>query len=265
MGRGFVTMAVVGRRSSAGRDVTYRLEGTLRADSSKVAETLVGQVGGGDSAFSMILEPRGEGRLSVVIPAMPPFMSMRGPAYLMFERDDAASNPSEEMPLFPWPPPKASSRMLLPNGLVTTGAPEESLGIAFDRVRAALLRGKFPEYALYALPGFEGFAVVTRLENIDERGHPLADRFSVEEPRPDRPRSLGEYLAALFNAPPGRYRVIALMVTNEPVVETELEPKAGDADRWLRQGLRYMPSWLRSRRLGPDNHCEALIYEFVNQ
>jgi hypothetical protein len=164
------------------------------------------------------------------------------------------------LPEFPWPPPKASMRALVPEGLAVTTDPQETYGSSFDRIMHAANAAGFFDVAVYAIPSDAGFVVVTRLENIREDGKPLDDRFSVN-PRPDRPRSVGEWLASLAKAPPGLYRVIVLAVTTQPVTEADTEPSQEEADRWLHKGARDLPREMRVKSMA-GGHCEALIYEF---
>src|SRR6185369_6090966 len=127
------------------------------------------------------------------------------------------------LPAFPWPPPKASARAFLRKDLVVGNNAADDLGKAFDRIVTVLQKAGFSssEYSVYSIPTQRGFVVVTKIENIDETGHfiPKPHRFSADEPPASRPRTLLEYLKALFNAPPGRFRFIALAVTDLVVTE----------------------------------------------
>ncbi len=164
------------------------------------------------------------------------------------------------IPMFPWPPPKASVRDVVPDGLATRAGTTETLGEIYTRMSSALVSAGFVGPAVYGIPGRTGFVVVTRLENIHEDGTPLDDRFS-HDPRPDRPRSISEFLQALVDAPKGLYRVIVLAVTDTPVTEAATEPTRDQAELWLHQGYRWLPPEMASLSI-TGAHCEALIYEF---
>jgi hypothetical protein len=171
-------------------------------------------------------------------------------------------NPSgATFPEFAWPPPKASARTLVPDSLVTPHLPMDSLGGAFSRILVALRRAGIGDYSVYRIPDQDGFVVVTHLENIQEDGRPMQDRFNVS-PRPDRPRTLAEFIRALMHAPPGLYRVIVIAVTSATITETEHEPSPQEAEGWLHRGEKFLPAWLAKRPLAADSHCEALVYEF---
>lgn len=168
--------------------------------------------------------------------------------------------PPSAVPQFPWPPPKWSSRYVIPSGLVTIGKPEE-LGTIFDRISEALRRGMIKEHSVYAIS--DGFVVVCRLESINDDGKAKAEpeRWSIEEPR-EGLHSLTAYLRALFSARPGRYRVVALAVTSQVIVAGSQEPTPGEANLWLKQGAGTLPIQLRNNMLSEGGKCEALIYEF---
>jgi hypothetical protein len=117
--------------------------------------------------------------------------------------------PSSAMPQFRWPPPRWTARAVLPAGTVVT-AEGEQLGSVFDRLRLALRRAGIPEWSVYAI-GSDGFAVVSRLESIQDDGRPTAERWAVEPVRP-RIFSLSDYITALFRATPGRYRTWSLLL-----------------------------------------------------
>lgn len=175
-------------------------------------------------------------------------------------REAAAAPPPEPMPQFPWPPPKWTSRYPVPDGLVMRTGNPETLGTAFDRIKEALRRADMSEWSVYVI-GDDGFAVVTRLESIEVDGRPKPDRWSVDQ-RPLEKFSLQAYLAALFRAQPGRYRVVVLTVTARPVIAGPAPPTPTQIEKLLKSGAGDLPLEIRRQNLGPSQHCEALIYEF---
>jgi len=135
----------------------------------------------------------------------------------------AASNDSDIKSLqrrasmaFPLPPPTATTRKKIPDGLMVNEAQQEKLGVVFVRVQEALHHAQIYGWALLPI-GYDGFAVVCAMEAFDDYGVALPEpqRFS---PEPVRPQTWGlwYYVQALLAAPPGRYRVIVLAVTSEP-------------------------------------------------
>lgn len=104
----------------------------------------------------------------------------------------------------------------LPKGWVTAeSAPAagETLGESFDRLVQALEDAGFDKWSVYACE--DGFALVTRIEQIDERGAPTGRRFEVRNP-PPRPEgfSLDEHRSLLFMMSPARYRFFVFTVAS---------------------------------------------------
>jgi hypothetical protein len=167
-------------------------------------------------------------------------------------------SPSAGLPQFPMPPPEWTLRTVLPSGLVVTRE-GEPLGDIFDRLREALSRAQIFDFTVYGIEN-DGFAVVARMESIADDGRPAADRWVQGVVRP-AVFSIGDYLKALFTARPGRYRVIAFLVT--PRTVTPGAPADKDTlNRLWRGGAGDLPEDVRRIALPPSGRCEALVYEF---
>jgi hypothetical protein len=191
-----------------------------------------------------------------VLPGLP------GIQTIVFARPTAASKPppktSSGLPQFPMPPPEWTLRTVLPGGLVVA-RDGEPLGDIFDRLRQALGRAQIQDYTVYGIEN-DGFAVVARMESIGDDGRPAAERWVQGVVRPSV-FSVGDYLKALFTARPGRYRVIAFLVT--PRTVTPGEPADKDTlNRLWRGGAGDLPDDVRKINLPPSGRCEALVYEF---
>jgi len=193
-----------------------------------------------------------------VVPGMP------GIQTLVFTRPTAASKPPPKtgpptaLPQFPMPPPQWTLRNVLPRGLVVT-RDGEPLGEIFDRLRQALGRAQIADFSVYGVEN-DGFAVVARMESIADDGRPAAERWTLGAVRP-AVFSIGDYLKALFTARPGRYRVIAFLVTARTVTAGEPADKETLKRLW-RGGAGDLPDDVRHVALPPSGRCEALVYEF---
>jgi hypothetical protein len=174
------------------------------------------------------------------------------------ERPPTAERPPGELPQFPMPPPEWTLRTVLPAGLAVTRE-GEPLGGIFDRLRQALGRAAIQDYTVYGIEN-DGFAVVARMESIQDDGRPAAERWTQGVVRPSV-FSVGDYLKALFTARPGRYRVLAFLVTARTV--TPGAPADKDTlNRLWRGGAGDLPQDVRQIALPPSGRCEALVYEF---
>jgi hypothetical protein len=164
-----------------------------------------------------------------------------------------------QLPPFPWPPPRPSSRDEIDRKLLVGDASPTLRSVA-DRLEAAL-RGAGYEYSFYAVPA-GGFALAARLERIDDDGAALGNDRRFLPPNAREPFDLSRYLSQLFFAAPGYYRMIALIVTDQPFVA---DTKALDSNRARSlpgSGASALPSSFAERPFGPDHRVFVLIYEF---
>lgn len=167
--------------------------------------------------------------------------------------------PPVSFPSFPWPPPAASASEAIPNDQLVAASTLHSLGDVNARLVKALDRNGYAEKKYYAVP--DGFALATRLEQIDADGRPKPepDRWSADSPEF---RSLGEYLRALFSANPGYYRVIVFIVTDVPFTEASRRVSETEAAGWLEGGLNQLPPEIAGLLYHSGVVSTALIYEF---
>lgn len=170
------------------------------------------------------------------------------------------AHPPQDIPQFPWPPPRPTTRATLGHALFSDA--NDTFGAVAEQLAAALSRARYSQPAYYAVP--DGFAMVTRLEQIEADGTPMpeSERWNVNLP-PRKKFSLNNFVSALFDAPEGNYRVIVFVVSDHPFatgtdVVTNLE-----ANAWLSGGLDRLPSFIGARKFSEDTGCVALIYQFV--
>jgi hypothetical protein len=162
---------------------------------------------------------------------------------------------------FPWPPPTATAKYLLPKRILSI-TDSVSLGEVAALVRDALSRAGVEEYAVYSVKGDSGLAFVTRLERIDADGRPLPlpDRWPQELNSNIRAHSLPAYLKSLFVSSPGYYRMVAIVLAAGPVVANGPQLTAKQADALI-GGSQHVPPELMSRFVS-GLEATALIYQF---
>jgi hypothetical protein len=130
----------------------------------------------------------------------------------------------------------------------------------FDGLKAALARAGITDWSAYGI-GDDGFAIAARMESINDDGRPLPipNRWSVQPIRTTT-FDIAEILRRAFSAAPGRYRIIALLVTSRPVTQGA----AADAATLTRlpdAGAGRLPPSLATSP-APQADIEALVYEF---
>lgn len=164
----------------------------------------------------------------------------------------------ENIPFFPWPPPKASAFVKVP--IKQNHRPTKLLEVA-DILESAFEGAGYIERSYYAVP--QGFALVSRLERINNDGSPkeLPDRWSTRIRQPTK-FTLKSYFKALFTAPLGRFRIIVFIVTSTPFNQKGASLSLAEAEAWLSEGLDVLPKDLGNAKFTIDHKCTSLIYEF---
>jgi hypothetical protein len=196
----------------------------------------------------------------VVRPSPPPEVHPTSPALPGPRPVSPVAPVARDIPKFPWPPPAASATYVLPLRSYLGEGPR-TLKDADVLITKTLRTAGYVERSYYGVP--EGFALVTRLEQINDNGTPkaLPDRWSVEAPRLTT-FSFSEYLSALFSAPHGYYRVIVFVITPVPFYQVDAQVTGAMAEAWLTHGLNGLPSSIAALPYTSDAACTALVYEF---
>ncbi|MGO9122527.1 MAG: hypothetical protein ACLQPD_33550 [Desulfomonilaceae bacterium] len=127
-------------------------------------------------------------------------------------------------------------------------------------LRSALARAGQYEASYYSVP--DGFALVSRLEQIDEDGSPMyTSRWDLEK-RHIGSFSVSEYLFALFKAPPGYYRLAVFVITPHSFNQSKRTVPRDVAEAWLRCGGNALPPEVALQPYTELFICTVLIYEF---
>ena len=104
---------------------------------------------------------------------------------------------------------------------------------------------------------------MTRLEQIESTGEPIAgpERWSLEVAT--GPFSLARYLEQLFFGIPGYYRVIVFIVTPRPFSQSNAQVTPDLADSWRSTGFNSLPRDVGRLGYTDDVAATVLIYEFA--
>jgi len=162
--------------------------------------------------------------------------------------------------IFPDPIPMPSARMRLPEELVHLKSPDMTLGKLSALLDRALIKAKIEGECYYLYR--DGFALATRIEQIDITGSSLAspDRYSVDV-APLRRFDLKALVSRLSAAPPGYYRCIVFIVCSEEITFKNEALTKEDADDMYRHGSARLPKSREDIRC-TGYVCFALIYNF---
>jgi hypothetical protein len=201
-------------------------------------------------------------QLSCSLPAATPAATQPAPTAIPGESTSMALATSG-MPAFPWPPPDPSATTTLSLGSLGKRAGEGiTLGDVNDRLKEALDGGGYDDRGYYSIPA--GFALVTRMEQIQADGAPLASpaRWVTEIGPMSGSFSLGDYLKALFGAPKGYYRLFVFFVTSNPVFSSGTTVPKGSAITWQSKVASSLPPSIAKQEYTRDFTCTAFIYQF---
>jgi lipid-binding SYLF domain-containing protein len=186
----------------------------------------------------------------------------RGSRPMAESRPEPVSDKGEShIPAFPWPPPAASTDEVIPSAILEKGAILKSLGDVDAKLVSALRSNGYVERSYYAVP--DGFALVTRLEQIGPDGTPKPPpgRWSLNSPRATV-FTLRDYLRALFTADPGYYRVIVFIISDVPFSEAPRQTNYEETIIWLKGGVNVLPVEITSKPYSKTFASTVLIYEF---
>jgi hypothetical protein len=167
--------------------------------------------------------------------------------------------PTAGLPVFPWPPPRYSAFSRIAREWVASST-EPTLASVASRLEIAFDTAGYGERSYYWIPG--GFALVSRLERIQPDATPVEPpaRWAVETPMV-RGRFI-DHVRALFNAPPGFYRVIVFAATDQDFAASAKEPTSNEARNWISAGSLRLSETVGARAYTEQHYTTALIYEF---
>jgi HEAT repeat protein len=136
---------------------------------------------------------------------------------------------------------------------------DKSVYDAYTRIQAAL--ADYHSFGLFAAPG--GFTLVTRVEQIDPNWKPLPGEYRWRADRPSvSPLYPFSFFREMLFAPPGKFRMIAFMVTTDLKPEFSAEPWTEDeARKKFLQGAKVLPDSF-SKIPYAGHYCHVLIYNY---
>lgn len=166
-------------------------------------------------------------------------------------------------PAFPWPPPKPSATVSVSLGSLGTTRNNVTFHDVDARISEALANAGYDERSYFGVP--DGFAVVTRLEQMTSDGQPEhANRWVSEiQPMSLTEFSISEYLQALFGVPKGHYRIFVFIITSDIIVQSGTPVTQGQAQTWLVEGANRLPGVMGALPYTADHTTTVYVYEFV--
>ena len=169
------------------------------------------------------------------------------PSAVKKDGNPAGDSVSPGIPEFKIPPPLASASQEVPRNLLVGDKTQPLLGDAEAALNAAFEQCGYSEKSYYALregSGVrDGFALASRMERINPDGSTNAEDRWLDDVPPMRKFSTADYVAALFRARPGHYRVIVFVLTNKPLTQdTDARVNSDQAKLWPKKSSGW---WAR--------------------
>jgi hypothetical protein len=167
--------------------------------------------------------------------------------------------------LLPWPPPSPSSQLVISSQFLReAGVLPTTLAQVDTKLQEALSGAGYSGSTYWGVPG--GFAVVTPLEQTDAGGAPLRGQARWTAAIAEmKSFSLGEYVRALFTAPPGHFRVLAFVVSPQAFAPSDSEATLDTIARWSRGGLSFLPDTIGQDEFTERHRITVLVYEFLKR
>lgn len=170
---------------------------------------------------------------------------------------------SDDLAPFPWPsPPQPSVSALVPRRLLFGGDDSaRSLAAVGARLDGAIAAAGYLQ-PKYLGAGCDGFAIMLDLEHIEADGTRMSGTAGFAPPGQDEPFKLASYIRRLFYAPPGHYRQIVLVVSDQRLAGTTPPPSEAELRSIARDGASVLPAAFAAVPFSPRHEVTALIYEF---
>jgi hypothetical protein len=134
-------------------------------------------------------------------------------------------------------------------------------------LRRVLQDAKYdPNFRYYSPGKQDGFVLVTRIEQIDDTGHPLPTHRWDDQlvPLREGPFTLTAYLSALVERPIGHFRIFAFIVTNQPFT-AHGKLTWENAHSWASEGHDALPTQIEQQPFSEDFSVRALSYIFASR
>lgn len=164
---------------------------------------------------------------------------------------------------FPWPnPPQPSVSTLIPPYLLFgNDTRARTLSDVAARLDGSIAGAGYLQ-PRYLGAGCDGFAIVLDLERITADGARQPGTAGFAPPGQEEGFSLTSYIKRLFYAPPGHYRQIVFVVSDQRMAQVTAPPTEAQLRAIARDGTSSLPSAFAAVSYTARHDVAALIYEF---
>jgi hypothetical protein len=170
---------------------------------------------------------------------------------------------ADELAPFPWPnaPEPSVSALIPPYLLFTSGRAGMTLMDVARRLEGSITGAGYLE-PRYLGAGCNGFAIMLDLEHIEADGTRKRGvaGFTPSSQEPDF--NLADYVKRLFYAPPGYYRQIVFVVSEEGMAATIAQPTEGQLRAIAKDGTSALPPSFAAVPYTWKHKVVALVFEY---
>lgn len=163
--------------------------------------------------------------------------------------------------LFPWPPPRPSTRRAFSPDVFLRQPPAKTVGEVAKRLEQIMKAASFDAFGYYRVPG--GFALVTRVEALDgATGKPL--------PGDKRWGTYSSYAGVCFTCvfaltrSRGHYRIFVFALTDDPRMGSRISSAEMYrlATKWSIEGALALSPEIKAIPVGNQHMLIVMVYEF---
>jgi hypothetical protein len=164
---------------------------------------------------------------------------------------------------FPWPnPPQPSVTAPIPLYLLFEKDSDAKKLADVGRRLSGLVAEAGYLQPIYLGAGCNGFAIVLDLEHIEAHGTRKPGTAGFGPSNQKQGFSLSDYILRLFYAPPGYYRQIVFVVSDEGMAGTTAPPTESELRSMAKDGSSALPPDFETVPYTWQHKIMALIYEF---
>jgi Tfp pilus assembly protein PilF len=171
----------------------------------------------------------------------------------------------------PWPPPKGSDAQDFTDSVLSAIRRSQKTNIQLGDVdkflSVKLASVGLKPSAYFSTPEHNGYAAVTRLEQIDENGRRLEGSYGFSKELPESGNFLWRFFSGLVNLPEGRFRLLVVFVTPDSIdTWYSSEPVTlKTADRWVSRGCDDLPSELARLNMANNYKVFVRVYQIASK
>ena len=162
--------------------------------------------------------------------------------------------------------PKPSTQLPLERERIVATGKAASLEDVAARLERALRKAGYSDFSYFQTrSAAPGFALVTRMERVEDDGRPRTRVERFLPPGKEGPFDLTAYFKSLFVEPKGYYRVVFFLVSAEDADFSTGGMSGSLATAYTSTGETRLPEEFELFRFTERHRVDVLVYEFMQK